>query len=479
VEHARLGDDELAGLAAQGDERAFEELYRRHERALHRYCRSILHDDEDASDAVQNAMLGAVRALPSRTRDTGVRAWLYAIARNESITLLRRRRPTAGEEAALLVPFPAADAIALQREQAAQLVADLGTLSERQRGALVMRELADASYEEIARLHNTSEHAVRQSVTEARTALREIAAGRDASCATIRPALHDRRRRSRAVRAHLKSCHDCQAIASPVPSRHIVWGPLVAMWFALRRTFGVVAADGNTPGWIAGLTQSGAAKPAAAAGVAIVAALSAVPLTDERPNADSGAKPKTEQRAEKKAEPAPKPAATAAAKPAGATGSAADGGATVRTAAAGSAKTGATRSDDAGDVPKSRAGDKVARSTAPSNDDDGDRRSDEDSSSGSGDDDSSGRRDDRNDNDGGGGGGGRHDDGDNDWGGGRGGHDSDWGDGGGGRGGHHGGGGGSAESASVREDCPEPQAEAAPEPPAEAPPADQPAEPAA
>jgi RNA polymerase sigma-70 factor (ECF subfamily) len=273
VERARLGDDELAGRAARGDERAFEELYRRYQRPLLRYCRSITGDDEDARDALQSAMLGAVRALPTRTRQSGVRAWLYAIARNESISVLRRRRPVAGEEAidGSGAAAPSADVVAADRERAAQVVLDLGQLSARQRDAIVLRELADVSFEEIAAMHGSTPHAVRQSVTEARTALKEIAAGREASCATIRPALIDRRRRSRAVRAHLSSCRSCQAIASTSP-RH-AFAPFAGVAYLFKRIAASLGVGEAGQGVASTIVSSGAGKPAAAAGVALVAAL--------------------------------------------------------------------------------------------------------------------------------------------------------------------------------------------------------------
>jgi DNA-directed RNA polymerase specialized sigma24 family protein len=47
-------DARLARRAARGDRRAFAEIFARHHQAIYRYCRSILRDDEDAADALQN-----------------------------------------------------------------------------------------------------------------------------------------------------------------------------------------------------------------------------------------------------------------------------------------------------------------------------------------------------------------------------------------------------------------------------------------
>src|SRR3954452_23139026 len=143
-----LGDDRLARRAAAGDDHAFAVLYQRHHQALYRYCRAILGNSEDAADALQNTMMAALRALPGEQREIRVKSWLFRIAHNESITLMRRRPPTAGlDEAVDVAAPPGADAPT--RERLRQLVADLRGLQGRQRAALVMRELSGLGYEEI------------------------------------------------------------------------------------------------------------------------------------------------------------------------------------------------------------------------------------------------------------------------------------------------------------------------------------------
>jgi RNA polymerase sigma factor (sigma-70 family) len=86
-------DERLAMLAGAGDESAFSALYARHESALLGYCRSITRDPEDARDALQTAMARAYAGLAGRLSDAPVRPWLFRIAHNESVNVLRRRRP--------------------------------------------------------------------------------------------------------------------------------------------------------------------------------------------------------------------------------------------------------------------------------------------------------------------------------------------------------------------------------------------------
>src|SRR3954469_10254270 len=96
-----LGDDRLARRAAAGDDQAFAVLYQRHHQALYRYCRAILGNSEDAADALQNTMMAAVRALPGEQRQIQVKPWLFRIAHNESVSVMRRRPPSADLEEAV------------------------------------------------------------------------------------------------------------------------------------------------------------------------------------------------------------------------------------------------------------------------------------------------------------------------------------------------------------------------------------------
>jgi RNA polymerase sigma factor (sigma-70 family) len=228
-----LGDDRLARRAAEGDNQAFAALYQRHHQALYRYCRAILGNSDDAADALQNTMAAALRALAGERREIRVKPWLYRIAHNESISLLRRRPPHAGLEEAVNVAAPSG-ADAATRERLRQLVADVRELPDRQRTALVMRELNGLDYGEIGAAIGCNAAATKQTVYEARTALHEMADGRDMSCEEVCRSLScdDRRMlRGRKLRAHLRACAGCRdfqtamdlrrrdfkALAPPIP----------------------------------------------------------------------------------------------------------------------------------------------------------------------------------------------------------------------------------------------------------------------
>src|ERR671911_1880555 len=89
-------DRQIAREAARGESRAFAALYERYHQELYRYCHSILGDGDDALDALHNTMARVLRALPGEEREIALRPWLYRIAHNEAISLLRERRPSRG-----------------------------------------------------------------------------------------------------------------------------------------------------------------------------------------------------------------------------------------------------------------------------------------------------------------------------------------------------------------------------------------------
>src|SRR5215217_5303370 len=126
-----LAGAKLRSRAARGDAAAFADVYERHHQALYRYCSSIVHHDEDAQDALQNAMTRAFAALRTEERDFELRPWLFRIAHNEAITLLRQRRGTAELEDSAPAAGEIEDRVA-EREALRLLRADLADLPERQ-----------------------------------------------------------------------------------------------------------------------------------------------------------------------------------------------------------------------------------------------------------------------------------------------------------------------------------------------------------
>ncbi len=219
---ARLGDEALAARAAAGNTAAYGELCERYHAPLLGYCRSILLNDDDANDATQAALENALRALPRKEPGRPLRPWLYRIAHNESINIVRKRN-THAELTELDEPsVPGPEVASEHRVRLAQLVDDLRGLPERQRGALVMRELSGLSYDEIAVALNVSNEAARRAVFDARNALHEAVDGRETDCVNVRHCISDGDRRSlraRRIRSHLRSCNDCASYQQAIHAR--------------------------------------------------------------------------------------------------------------------------------------------------------------------------------------------------------------------------------------------------------------------
>ena len=259
-----LGDERLARLAAAGDERAFAAIYRRYGGELHRYCRAILGSSDDAADALQNTMVSALRALPGERREIALKPWLFRVAHNEAISLLRQRRSGAELDPEQLT-VPGAEAGAATAERLRQLVRDLGQLPDRQRGALVMRELNGISCEEIGASLGCTASAARQLIYEARIGLQEIAEGREMDCELIRRAISERdgrMLRARRLRAHLRECEACADFKAGIVERREDLAQLAPV-LSLPAVLGLLKSAGLGGGGAGG---AGAASAGAALG---------------------------------------------------------------------------------------------------------------------------------------------------------------------------------------------------------------------
>ena len=100
-------DSELIAGAIHKDESAVREIIRRHNQRLYRLARSVLRDDNEAEDALQEAYLKAFSQLASFRGDAAFGTWLGRIVLNEALMRQRRRRTGAAHiESPQIIPFP-------------------------------------------------------------------------------------------------------------------------------------------------------------------------------------------------------------------------------------------------------------------------------------------------------------------------------------------------------------------------------------
>src|SRR3954447_909678 len=146
-----LSDDRLLRLVVAGNPQAFGTVYARYHAPLYASCRSIVRDPDDARDALQNTMMKALAALGrGEDRQLALKPWLFRIAHNESITLLRKRRPSEPLTDAISPPVGDTPGEGVGPQALPPPPADPPAPPERQRSALIMREVNGLSYEEIA-----------------------------------------------------------------------------------------------------------------------------------------------------------------------------------------------------------------------------------------------------------------------------------------------------------------------------------------
>lgn len=259
-------DERLAQRAAGGDQGAFEEIYDRYHQDLYRFCLAMVGNSPDAQDALQNTMVKVLRSLPGEKRQIKLKPWLYRIARNEAVEILRRRRDSTELEPEQM-PVAAVTETAETRERLRTLLADLEQLPERQRAALVMRELSGLDFDQIGIAFGSSAAVARQTLYEARLSLRQLDAGREMRCAEVMQELSDadgRVTRRREIQAHLRTCADCRTFRDDIGKRHedlaaLAPLPIAASAGLLKGVLGS-GASASAAGGLGGAVGAGAGK---------------------------------------------------------------------------------------------------------------------------------------------------------------------------------------------------------------------------
>ena len=173
----RCEDRELVAAFRAGSEAAFTEMHHRYAEPLVAFAGRMLRGTGlDPEDVVQDAFIRAHLALRATDRPMALRAWLYMITRNRALDGLRARRPSCPlDDATLACPSDPVEATQ-QREELDRVVAELAALPERQRLALVQRELCGTSHAALADQLGTTISATKSLIIRARMQLREAQA---------------------------------------------------------------------------------------------------------------------------------------------------------------------------------------------------------------------------------------------------------------------------------------------------------------
>ena len=210
-------DERLIAAVRAGSDGAFETLFGRYRPRLLAFCRHMLASKEDAEDVLQEVFASAYNAMLADNRDINARPWLYRIARNRCLNHLRK--PVADGRDSMDDQIHAngvttADVVH-KRADLRHLIEDVHKLPETQRTALLLREIDDLSYEQVAETMDTTVPSVKSLLVRARMSLAEAAEARKLSCDDVRRELAEiaegLHKMTPPLRRHMRECDMCRS----------------------------------------------------------------------------------------------------------------------------------------------------------------------------------------------------------------------------------------------------------------------------
>lgn len=179
-----LQEQQWVEAAKGGDQAAFEQLVRLYEKRVLALTMRMCKNPDDAAEAAQEAFLSAWQGLPFFRGDASFSTWLYRLASNACVDLLRkegRGKAMAGpslddEELNLDVPdhAPTPHEAAERQELKEQIEEGLHSLSPEHRQVLILREMHQLSYDEIADTLDLDVGTVKSRISRARKQLRNF-----------------------------------------------------------------------------------------------------------------------------------------------------------------------------------------------------------------------------------------------------------------------------------------------------------------
>ena len=167
----------LIEQAQNGDRNAFGELVLRHYQGVVMVVYRMCGDAGLAEDATQEAFIRAWVNLASYQPRSSLRNWLYRIAVNAALDILRRKPEESLEDEEVLMVTdrtPGPETALIEKEQSAQLQQAMRSLPEAARSVIVLREYGGLSYQEIAAVLDIPIGTVMSRLNYARNRLREM-----------------------------------------------------------------------------------------------------------------------------------------------------------------------------------------------------------------------------------------------------------------------------------------------------------------
>ena len=168
----------------RGDEAAFEALIRAHEKRVYTLCRRMCRNEDDALEAAQDTVLAVWRGVGEFRADAAFSTWLYRLATNACLDLLRREKKRGGDvsldggesQLALADGAPLPEEAAIRADTRRMVREALYALPDDYREILLLRETEQLSYQEIAEVAGLELGTVKSRISRARQALRNYLA---------------------------------------------------------------------------------------------------------------------------------------------------------------------------------------------------------------------------------------------------------------------------------------------------------------
>src|SRR5919112_1620661 len=272
---ALAGDERLVEQIRRGNERAFEVAFERYGGGILGFCRHMLGSPEEAEDAVQHTFAAAFNDLQrGGERQIALKPWLYTIARNRCLSILRARREATAELEE--IPTAGLHEQVERRAELRELLADLRELPEEQRAALLLAEASGLSHADVAQVLGCEAAAVKGLVFRARSGLIERRSARETPCSEIREQLANLRGgalRRNELRHHLSHCPGCSAYREEVRRQRQMFAVALPVVPPMGLKSSVLGAGGLRGGAGGGPAAAGSIGTAAIAKVAIAGVL--------------------------------------------------------------------------------------------------------------------------------------------------------------------------------------------------------------
>lgn len=172
-----LDETDCITRAQRGEVAAFSELVARYQERIYRFLLRLTRSQEDARELAQETFLSAYQALPRWRPEARLSTWLFRIARNQALDRLRRTQRVEfvalDEGLADHIPAdtPTPEAALQARQRIAALEGALARLSVEHREILLLRDIEDLSYEDIAEVLGIGLGTVKSRIARARAGL--------------------------------------------------------------------------------------------------------------------------------------------------------------------------------------------------------------------------------------------------------------------------------------------------------------------